>query len=240
LTTSETTIHIPNLFNSKKVNQGAIWRICRLCADRNVSISRKKNSHSFDGQRQIRTRRPISHFPYLKHSKTVQDNEGKVGLHDESYGTQLMISDLFVLIESYNQFISFYVRRYIAGWAVYAFFTISWLLIPREFLDSVKLECYLFNLLMSFTTSLGAIRYAMVHRRSLRLYNLMCFCMALEDECHDNKLRWAKLTRLYYPVPMHCFRMSQKIELSPFSGFKLLGWIFSVMILSVTFFNYFV
>ena len=175
----------------------------------------------------------------LDSSLSKEERDDKTGIHDGTYRTQLMIGDLFVLIESYNPFSATIVKRYVFAWAIYSIFVASWMFTPRDILDS-KVECYFLHVLATVVTALIIIKSAMVRRASLQLYKLIVRRMAIEDDSRENKLRWAKLIGLYYPIPMHCFRLFQTMELSLFFGFRLISWIFSALFLSLTFYNYFI
>jgi len=208
-----------------------------------VSVGARRKSarhHQSDYLDGIKIQRGSASIDYQKGKIMVRACRHNNESHQRIYELQLMVTDLFVTIQSYNPFVSTCVMRYIFGWAVYSVLVASWMFTPDDLLGSSKFECYFLHSIASVITTLIITRFAMVRRRTLQLYHLMACCMALESECRENKLRWYKLTRLYHPVPMHCFRLSKSNELSLFFGFKVVASIFSALFLSLTFYHYFI
>ena len=218
--------------------------LCRLCVKnrRRLGLRRARlELCNYDRLHRIRPLKQIPHISLFGDGKKIRIYEdNKTRFHQETCRVQLMISDMITIIGSYNPFLSGCLMRYVSAWAMYSVFVASWMFQPNDLLGSSKFECYFFHAIASSMTAMAIYRCAMVRQTSLKLYSMIAHCMAVENTCLENKVRWSKLLCLYHPLPMHCFRAFQKTEFSLFFGLKLVAWIFSALFLSLTFYNYFI
>jgi len=235
-----------NPMNSSMIDRD--WRLTYvqplLYTTRNLETAGKRTGQTRPPNHiySLRRRKP-RHTPYmspLDRRKLVRNHEYEGGFHHEIYLLQLKISDAITMIASYNGYVGIYVQRNLLGWSIYTIFVAGWMLQPADLFGSYKLDCYSGHIIASVLTTIGLVEFAKIRRRSLELYTRMAYCMALENQCLESKVRWSKLMRLYHPIPMNCFRLFKRTELSLFFGLKVIAWIFSALFLSLTFYNYFI
>lgn len=135
---------------------------------------------------------------------------------------QAQISDYFLMLARYNNFVSFYTLFCIIVWICFSAVTSCWMFLPGlDGGDRAKIE-WLLGQLFATAYMIAVIgQFASIRVESRKIYTLLSNVMALDSNLLATKGRWATLMECYTPTPLYCFTIFKSSEISWFFIIKV-------------------
>lgn len=169
-------------------------------------------------------------------AKDKSRDQGNRRLKIDIGQVQFMLLDLFRWISSCNTFASVATNRYMIVWFTYSALTAGWIFAPGTSKGNSDFDNYLLQTVATIFCLTFVKQFAVVRRKTRQLHSLISSCMALDNDCTRNKLKWVSVARHFHPIPLHSFRISQSTEISTLFGVKLIAWLLSAIFISSTFY----
>lgn len=150
---------------------------------------------------------------------------------------QMIILDMIKVIRANNLYIRDITVRYLTLWLGFSALGTYWMFRPGDFFRTSKLECYIVHSVATIYCCIFFGMIAKVKIESAKLYQLIASNMAIDNVNLASKLRWMSVMNFYEPVPLNCFRITLKTQISLAFALKVVAWLFSALFVASTFYK---
>lgn len=150
------------------------------------------------------------HLPQLSTIQGLNHDHDQLEL--EVRHIQAIIIDHFLMVRSYNSFMSFFLFASLVIWFTYSFIFCVWM-------SKVKSKTVETDFVVSESLSFCIVLYllagaAITRSFNHRLYPLVASATAIDDNWKVTKRQWLIVMKYYSPRPLHSFMLLNSIEIN--------------------------
>lgn len=198
----------------------------------NEEAANKRSTSSFVAEE----RHDDCSFMYHHNHHHHGHNQANLIENNQLAATQWMLIDLFKQIRVHNSYQSASSTLLIAVWIIFSIIVSYFSCLSDRYIAGLSITTWYLTYLGGSIYTLAILSSSsIVEQRSRKLYNSINSCMALDFSIGGRKSMWRLILDHFYPEPMYCFRLYDRIRIQWMLVIKLASWFLTFLLITFSF-----